>query len=294
MRINIISTNNGVGLYQDYLILKDILTPKHKVNFIDFKSNSFADSDINIHLEVVNPKFLQRKTKQVLIPNPEWFALTWKRYLPQYNEIWVKTHHAENIFNKLHSKVVYTGFTSIDRQIKGIKKERIFLHNRGKSSHKGTETILEVFKNRTEKLIINSAKSFFNTKQNILINTDRLTDNDLNVLLNSCMFHLCPSKAEGFGHYINEARSVGAVIISSNAQPMNELVTKDNGFLIDGIYGIYHNLVKEFNINNVSLNNVINECLNLSDSEIKSKSEQSRLMYENDKAFFINKLNEII
>lgn len=36
--------------------------------------------------------------------------------------------------------------------------------------------------------------------------------------------HVCPSSREGFGHYINEARSVGALVVTIAAGPMNELV----------------------------------------------------------------------
>ena len=53
---------------------------------------------------------------------------------------------------------------------------------------------------------------------------------DLLILMNACQYHLCPSEYEGFGHYINEARSTGALIISTDAAPMNELVK--NGILI--------------------------------------------------------------
>ncbi|KAI9338221.1 hypothetical protein BDR26DRAFT_919494 [Obelidium mucronatum] len=43
--------------------------------------------------------------------------------------------------------------------------------------------------------------------------------------------HLCPSNNEGYGHYINEARALGAVVITTNHAPMNE-------FVEDGVSGI--------------------------------------------------------
>ncbi|KAJ3130006.1 hypothetical protein HK100_008308 [Physocladia obscura] len=43
--------------------------------------------------------------------------------------------------------------------------------------------------------------------------------------------HLCPSSQEGYGHYINEARAVGAVVLVTDHAPMNE-------FVEDGISGI--------------------------------------------------------
>lgn len=37
--------------------------------------------------------------------------------------------------------------------------------------------------------------------------------------------HVCASEREGFGHYINEARAAGALVVSTDHPPMNELIT---------------------------------------------------------------------
>jgi glycosyltransferase involved in cell wall biosynthesis len=39
------------------------------------------------------------------------------------------------------------------------------------------------------------------------------------------LVHICASEREGFGLYLDEARAVGAYIISTDHPPMNELVT---------------------------------------------------------------------
>ncbi|WP_063465521.1 hypothetical protein [Ectothiorhodospira sp. BSL-9] len=43
---------------------------------------------------------------------------------------------------------------------------------------------------------------------------------------------LCTSQVEGFGHYINEARAMAALVITLDAPPMNELITPKNGILV--------------------------------------------------------------
>ncbi|KAJ3126874.1 hypothetical protein HK100_010034 [Physocladia obscura] len=43
--------------------------------------------------------------------------------------------------------------------------------------------------------------------------------------------HVCPSEQEGFGHYINEARALSALVITTNHPPMNE-------FIVDNVTGI--------------------------------------------------------
>jgi hypothetical protein len=44
--------------------------------------------------------------------------------------------------------------------------------------------------------------------------------------------HLCPSIVEGYGHYINEARALGAFVVTVDAAPMNELIDGSCGSLI--------------------------------------------------------------
>ncbi|KAJ3076764.1 TEL2-interacting protein 1 [Podochytrium sp. JEL0797] len=46
--------------------------------------------------------------------------------------------------------------------------------------------------------------------------------------------HLCPSKNEGYGHYLNEARSLSALVVTTNHAPMNEFVLdNESGILVD-------------------------------------------------------------
>jgi glycosyltransferase involved in cell wall biosynthesis len=51
-------------------------------------------------------------------------------------------------------------------------------------------------------------------------------------LQRSHAIHLCPSESEGFGHTIVEGLSAGAVVVTVDAPPMNELVTPETGILL--------------------------------------------------------------
>nr|CCA22003.1 conserved hypothetical protein [Albugo laibachii Nc14] len=60
----------------------------------------------------------------------------------------------------------------------------------------------------------------------------RLSAKDFGDVLTHSTFFLCPSAMEGYGHYINQARAAGGVVLTTNAPPMNELVTSSSGFLV--------------------------------------------------------------
>lgn len=49
--------------------------------------------------------------------------------------------------------------------------------------------------------------------------------------MNRCGIHLCPSETERYGHYIAEALSTKALVITVAAPPMNELVAPGMGLL---------------------------------------------------------------
>lgn len=59
-----------------------------------------------------------------------------------------------------------------------------------------------------------------------------LAREDVDMLHRCASVFVCPSSAEGYGHYINEARSAGGAVVTVDAPPMNELVTSANGALV--------------------------------------------------------------
>lgn len=292
MKINIISTNNGVGLYQDYLILQEILSEKHEVNFIDFRRPVHIRADVSIHLEVVESRLLATAPKNILVPNPEWFSPNWKRFIPSFNQIWCKTHETERIFGQMSKNCVYTSFTSRDHYLPEISKDKIFFHNRGKSSHKGTNAVLTAWRDLFGKMYINSFIKLPG-KKGLIINTTRLSENDLKVIMNSCLFHVCPSEVEGFGHYINEAKSTGAIVLTTNAAPMNELVSKEFGRLVPITRTGVHNLGVTNYISPMELTLIMNDILHLSEKELSLMSGKARQSYLDNDKYFRNKVREL-
>ena len=68
---------------------------------------------------------------------------------------------------------------------------------------------------------------------NITLHQYQMSDSALSSLMSSCKIHVCPSYAEGYGHYINEARSCNSFIVTVDGAPMNEFIKSGDGIKIN-------------------------------------------------------------
>jgi hypothetical protein len=68
--------------------------------------------------------------------------------------------------------------------------------------------------------------------KNVYLAKHRIPASDVEMLVNTASIHLCPSIIEGWGHSINAGRAAGAVVITTDAAPMNELVSNLDGFVV--------------------------------------------------------------
>ena len=240
IKINLISYNNAYGLTQDLNQLKNNLEKIFPNNidskFINFYDYECRDADVNIFLEIISNILIKHARFNILIPNQEWFYQDWKPYLDNINLVLVKTKYAYTIFSNIVSElsfktqVDFLGWESPDRLIvnKKIIKQKEFLHLAGKSIYKQTQNIIDFWKPEYPNLtIIYSPKDLKispKDQTNITYITHRLSDQELNTLLNQKYFHLCVSETEGFGHYINEAKSTKSVVVTLIVPPAATLV----------------------------------------------------------------------
>jgi hypothetical protein len=226
MRFNIISViDNGVGLQAHYQILKALLESRgHSVAGVHLRRPRAQRADINLFLEIIQPKLFPLAPKNWVIVHPEWWYADWTASLPRFDRVFCLTHDAERIFRPLAGdKVRYIGFKSKDRLMPKIVKERAFIHVAGRSEGKNTQAVMDAWRLGqlpypllliSHKYVLNSAK---------VRSRPRLSEPELAVEMNRRMFHLCPSAYEGFGHYSHEAMGVKGVIITTNRAPMNEI-----------------------------------------------------------------------
>lgn len=67
---------------------------------------------------------------------------------------------------------------------------------------------------------------------NVRVHAGKLDSLAFGKLIAETAFFLCSSLQEGYGHYINQARSAFGFIVTTDVAPMNELITPDSGALI--------------------------------------------------------------
>lgn len=244
MRFNICTNiDNGVGLQQDYLLLKGLLESwGHQVNGVHFKriDGGTPRADVNIFLETMASALFPFAKQNWLIPNQEWYA-PWDNagIAPKLDKILCKTQDAVRIFKALYpemqNRVQYIGFESPDLYDPSVPRKRTFLHVAGQSRYKNSPAVCYAFAkffddpsdkdNHSELVFIGAypeevqlARDHKNVRY-----IQRASDAELKRLTNECIFAIIPSGAEGWGHVIHQSVGCGAVVITTNFPPMNEI-----------------------------------------------------------------------
>jgi glycosyltransferase involved in cell wall biosynthesis len=275
MKINIIARENSAGLSADIHIIKKILTDQNwQVDFSDYKSLTrfspwkYKHYDLNVFLQWANPTWLKLAKKNIFIPNQECFKLKWLGNLHKFDAIFCKTKHAAKIFEDKNKNIVYTSFTSLNKnQIDMQKKPDRWLHVAGNSKMKGTEVILKTWMANPHfpHLTVVQRRREYSTEyqaSNLSCISEYISEDRISELMNTCSVHICTSIAEGFGHYIAESLSCGSLVISTDAPPMNELITKKRGFLVAPYKRESMGLSHAYFINQQSLEETVQQVLN--------------------------------
>lgn len=288
-KINIVSDKNGVGLSQDIDVLYEELTRLgHEVAFVPDNLGVGSPADINIFNDPRSLFQFPFANKNILIPNPEWCFFT-PQEIAKFDMILCKTKEAERIFKTLNSHAVYMGFTCKDRFLSDVKKDyRSPLHLVGKSMQKGTDQVVKSWiKNPQwpQLTLVKTDVSAYPSAQNILYRFGYLPIEEVKELQNKHGIHICPSETEGFGHYIVEAMSCGAVVVTTDGPPMNELVL-DKRCLVGAERTEPRQFATNYYVDPKKLDQTITQLLSLSDAELKEIGAKNRQWFlENDRKF---------
>ena len=323
-RINIIAWHNGGGLSRDIDTLFDVLPASrfevtlngapceraqirrrrivHRASnarylWLNRKELAAEKFDVNVFLEDLTPGFFQHAHANMFIPNPEWFKANQRRHLQAIDVVLCKTRDAQDTFSKMGSEAQFIGFTSEDRSDNAspAKKQNTFLHMAGRSWQKGTQPLITLWLQHPEWPMLtvvqnertyNQSKVAAITAPNINHLLMRLDDTKLRALQNSNAIHLCPSEAEGFGHCIAEAMSCGALTLTTNAPPMNELITPERGVLVNYNRTTQQRSGVNYYVDPADLERKILAIIAMDEASRKKLGDSARHWYrENDKLF---------
>lgn len=240
----ILGQDNGVGLSQDSRLLSAALEKRGVEvrvprigNPLDILAPGFH-ADVAFHLERMAPWWWRRRARvNLLIPNQERFPRRLVGSLAGADRVLCKSLHAREIFEAIHPRAEHIGFTSPDRFLSSVEPDyRRFFHLAGRSSLKNTELVLQLWGRHPEwprlVLVQHPDKAPARVPANVELLDRRVPDEELRQLQNSHGVHLCPSLSEGWGHYMVEAMSCRAVVLATDAPPMNELVASGRGVLV--------------------------------------------------------------
>ena len=255
--------------------------------------------DVNIFIEQLHHEWFRHAHVNVLIPNPEWFQVEWHPDLTRLDIVLCKTKDAQKTFNKLGCKTAFISFSSVDRlDDKYEKSYEKFFHLAGRSVQKGTRQLIELWSRYPEwpalTIIQNPIRANVTVIDNIRHIVEYVDDTLLQSYQNMHGVHLCPSEAEGYGHYIGEALSCGALTLTTNAPPMNELVTTERGVLIDYHASRPKNLGTNYYVDVEDMERKVKQVLSMDISVKKRLGQNARKWFEQNDKFFRGRIVEIM
>ncbi len=288
--VALVSKDNGVGLTVDMQLLETMLiSAGHSVGRVDWRASRLPKRvDVAMFLELWNPNLARYAAKTVGVFNLEWFQPGWAKDLSRIDQLWAKSIECHNVFTqRLRLKnSTYTGFLSRDLMDATVERQPTALHLRGHSDFKNTNTVIETWR-RDPKLppltIISSVPLDVPPHVRVL---GRIPEDQLRREMNAATFHICPSRAEGWGHYITEALSVGAFVITTNASPMNEHIQGQWGLTVNPTQTGRHGMVGVHGISARVLGEAVRQVVCTPPARRADMSKLARQHFESRNASF--------
>ena len=321
--VHLLGFDNGVGLSRDLRLLTATLEARgYRVDFTNTRRRGGIPGllqrmrgkrhaaqlvrrrrrglpppyDFVLMEEHIAPAFLDDAPRRVLLPHPEWFLPRDMEALPRIDLALAKTREAERIFAAQGCRATCIGFTSEDRRDPSVPRERAFFHLAGSSRTKATEPLLALWRRHPEwprLTVVQHPKEARPgaAAANIDHRVGYLDETELKRLQNAHRFHLCPSETEGFGHYIVEAMSVGAVVITLDAPPMNEMITPERGLLVPYSRTGTQHLATTYHFDDDAMETAIERALATDDLQCEALGTTARAWYESERAAFPARLD---
>lgn len=232
--------------------------------------------DCAIFLErVVDHPALMAAAHRIFIPNPEWLDPRTAKLARRCTHFWHKTRFSLDRIAPMFpdAEHVFLGFTSPDpgRRVAGYDS---FVHLRGKlHTNRNSDSIFAAWTANRQWPDLHV--HFHWLREGDLDYPGWLHDENVHVkmgwldrasyldLAGRHGIHLCTSEVEGFGHYINEARAMEALVVTVDGAPMNELVDDDCGIVVRSSSSVAMNSGVRYRITSEDVASAVERALSL-------------------------------
>jgi glycosyltransferase involved in cell wall biosynthesis len=258
LRINVVGLDNGAGLSVDARIVLGVLQGAgfdagwfKGVRPAKWKSRVARTPlrgllpryDMNLFLERIHPGWYPFARLNVLVPNPEWFRDDLHEHLKGIDHVMCKTRDAQRAFDALGMRTSLVGFTAEDHGAPGRlaadAQPVMALHVAGRSEHKGTRAVIDCWARHPEwprltvvhRPLDRDSVLYAPPLPNVRYFSERVPDDVLRAMEHEHAVYVLPSEVEGYGQVLVEGLGLGAVVVTTDAPPMNELVAEGHGVL---------------------------------------------------------------
>ncbi|CAK4612983.1 hypothetical protein LEN26_010694 [Aphanomyces euteiches] len=185
-------------------------------------------------------------------------------------------------------------------------------HANGRSTQKNTPKILDCWHDRPDMPMLHvysndepSNTTYWNhfkkmTPLNLKYhNGEFIEPAQFGKLMAEASVILCPSITEGFGHYINQARAAGALVVTTDAVPMNEFIDVNSGVLVkNAVARPTHSKVlmgnddTEFDVTPNDICAAMDEILAMTPQERAQKAREGQQRYFDQLQFFSDRMED--
>lgn len=237
---------------------------------------------VAIHLEKIFYWKLFLHRHHVLIPNQEWFNPKQFSLLSFVDGIWAKTSFAVGIFAEFKSNICRIGFSSSVEPISTSAKTRDYFFSRvGMSRFRGAEVLVNLWRCHPEwpllKLVIDNSCRPLNPPHNVEYLDIFLNYEDYIACSSAALFHIYATETEGFGHSIVEAMGSGAVVLVTDAPPMNEIANSTCALMVGSFYKGQKWFSPRFSVLPAELEAAVNKALQMSGEETQKIVDNAML-----------------
>jgi len=259
---------------------------------------------IGIFLErLFEHSVLQSYARRVLVQNPEWLSVAdGERAILLVDEFWHKTRFSEHRIGKRFpsKKHRYIGFTSLSETSQVCSYESIG-HFSGKSKTRHTQEIVNLWlmNRKLPPLTLQAYDLGISIPQWLHLGNMRLflgflEEKQWRDEFERHGLQLCTSQMEGFGHYINESRAVGALTITLAAPPMDELIDDSCGILIPYEKAVPHRFGCRFVASEAAIHEAVKAALMMPLQKRRAMGTRATERFVDERRKFQNRLRSLI